>query len=57
MLRIVEFDKYCPFCEYAHTDEDDRPCTECLAIPAREDSRRPEKYISKGKGEANGTSK
>ena len=57
MERIVEFDKYCETCRYYETPETENPCNDCLTIPVREDSRKPEKYIEntevkvKGNGE------
>lgn len=48
--KIVEFEKYCPTCKYFNTtrneetQENEEPCNECLEIPARTDSRRPECY-------------
>lgn len=45
-LKIVDFDKYCGTCKHREEDPDieESPCDVCLSIPAREDSRRPEKY-------------
>lgn len=45
-LKIVDFDKYCGTCLHRAEDPDveESPCDICLSIPAREDSRRPEKY-------------
>lgn len=44
MLKIVEFDEYCCRCKYEDISEEEEPCRSCVAITAREDSRRPEKY-------------
>lgn len=42
--KIVRFDIYCPKCLYEDMDESKEPCRTCLAIPARQNSERPEKY-------------
>lgn len=44
-LHIVEFEKYCPKCQYYKSDENDDPCYECLKVGARENSRKPERYL------------
>lgn len=49
MLKIVDFSEYCYKCEHNDNREENSPCHECLSIPAREDSRRPEKYVYNGK--------
>ena len=46
-LHEVEFDTYCPTCRFKETDEAESPCRECLNVPARVDSRRPERYWAK----------
>lgn len=43
-LKIVEFDKYCHRCKHRSTPEIEDPCYECLDIPARPDSHRPEHF-------------
>lgn len=43
-IHIVEFDMYCPACKYYYKDQADDPCHTCLSIPARENSRKPEKW-------------
>ncbi len=44
--HIVDFDKYCGTCKHLEEDPDREgsPCDICLAVPVRENSRRPEKY-------------
>lgn len=42
--KIVKFEEWCPKCVYFKTDENDDPCRECISVPAREDSRKPEKF-------------
>lgn len=46
-LKFVDFDAYCPHCQYADKSESDDPCDECLSIPARYNSHKPEKYKDK----------
>ena len=53
MLKIVNFSLYCETCKDKDTPESESPCRECLRVPAREDSRRPEKYILQ-EGKSNG---
>lgn len=45
--HIVEFDKYCPTCKYEKVYQAKNPCNICLSIPARENSRKPEKWEAK----------
>lgn len=45
--KLVEFYKYCSTCKHADLPEEDDPCNECLTIPARESSHKPEKYEEK----------
>lgn len=45
MRHIVNFSEYCYKCTYRDKTEHQKPCCECISIPAREDSRRPEKYL------------
>ena len=42
--KFVHFDKYCPTCENYKKQEDESPCDECLAIPARMNTHKPEFY-------------
>lgn len=44
MLKEVYFNIYCEGCVYKNLSEEAYPCDQCLAIPAREDSHRPEYY-------------
>lgn len=46
-LKIVDFKTYCQSCKYKDNSEDECPCDDCLSIPARESSKRPEYYIRK----------
>ena len=43
-LHIVSFDMYCPSCKNVNKSQNEEPCDTCLSIPAREDSRKPEKW-------------
>ena len=40
--KIVEFEKYCKKCTHFKKAEDEAPCSECLAIPVRDASHKPE---------------
>ena len=42
--KFVDFDIYCPKCEFKDLTENDDPCSECLACPARDNSHKPEKF-------------
>ena len=44
MLKEVYFDKYCSKCVHKDVDEEELPCDECLATPARDDSHKPEYF-------------
>lgn len=48
-LKFVEFDKYCSTCVRKDEEESDpyKKCNDCLAIPAREYSHKPEYYKKK----------
>lgn len=46
-VKYVEFDKWCNSCEYSDNSESDSPCDDCLSIPARENSHKPEYYKAK----------
>lgn len=43
-LKIVEYDDWCYRCKHRSVTEDEEPCRECLTIPARPDSHKPEKW-------------
>lgn len=45
--HLVEFDMYCPACKHVKKKEDEEPCSECLKVAARENSRKPERWESK----------
>ena len=45
--KIVEFDEYCHKCKYELRNEEDEPCFDCLQIPAREYSHKPEYFEEK----------
>ena len=51
MEHIVQFDKYCPDCEYFTRLESEDPCCDCLDIPVNEDSRKPQ-YFKKIKNKS-----
>lgn len=42
--KIVDFAEYCNKCKHKDVFINESPCDECLGIPARTDSRRPEKW-------------
>lgn len=42
--KIVDFYEYCKTCKYKDVFINEPPCNECISIPARPDSRRPEKW-------------
>lgn len=46
-LHIVSFDMYCPSCKNVDVPDTKEPCNTCLSIPARQDSRKPEKWEEK----------
>lgn len=46
-VKIVEFFTWCPSCKYFEKNEEDDPCYDCISIPARENSTKPEFYVEK----------
>ena len=42
--KIVDFFKYCSTCKYFTRSEWEPPCDECVELPARVDSHKPEYY-------------
>lgn len=45
--KLINFEKYCPICEFWDRTGVDKPCDTCLSIPAREGTEKPEKFKSK----------
>ena len=45
--KFVDFETYCKTCKYEKTDEGEDPCNDCLAVPARENTRKPERWVEK----------
>lgn len=43
-VKFVDYFRYCASCEHWNKPECEDPCDECLTLPAREDSRKPEYY-------------
>lgn len=43
-LKEVYFNQYCYRCKNKETAESVEPCCDCLSIPGRTDSHKPEKY-------------
>ena len=48
-IHIVDFETYCKTCAYEKTDEAEKPCDECVGVPARENSRKPVNWKEKSK--------
>lgn len=46
-LKEVRFDQWCQTCAHSGVDEKESPCTECLGVPARVDSTKPENWEEK----------
>ncbi len=46
-IHIVDFETYCATCAFKDKSSNEDPCDECLSIPAREYSRKPEKWKEK----------
>lgn len=45
--KIVFFDQYCETCKHEEEPETSDKCAECLDIPARIDSHKPENWEAK----------
>ena len=45
--KLVDFAEYCPTCKYSKNDESEPPCDDCLEVPARMNSHKPEKWEAK----------
>jgi len=43
-FKEVNFALYCPSCEHAELEGYKSPCNECIMIPMREGTSKPEKY-------------
>ncbi len=43
-LMFVDFEKYCNSCKHKDLDERKDPCNECLGVPARQGTEKPEKW-------------
>lgn len=48
-FKEVDFKTYCKTCKNKDVKETEDPCYDCLDIPARPDSHKPEKYEKKEK--------
>lgn len=46
-MKEVDFEKYCKTCKNNKLKEEETPCYECLSIPARPYSHKPERYEEK----------
>lgn len=46
--KIVQFDEYCPKCQYRDYDEAANPCFECLQYPVNQHTKQPV-YFKEGK--------
>lgn len=50
-LREVDFHSYCGKCKWKTKDDNEPPCDECMAVSAREDSRKPLKFRHESGGD------
>ena len=46
---LVRFDVYCRNCQHKDVPEEKDPCDMCLAVPAREETKKPLCYEEKEK--------
>lgn len=46
--HIVEFDKWCPTCQFKDQKSEEEPCIDCLAYAVNTDSRKPLMWKEKG---------
>ena len=46
-LKEVYFNLYCNQCKYKETEETEKPCNDCMSIPARPYSHKPEYFKEK----------
>lgn len=46
-MKIVDFNTYCKTCKNKNLSESERPCSECLAEPARQNSHKPVRWEEK----------
>ena len=42
--KFVDFNQYCPKCKHKNVSATADPCNDCLTVPAREGTRKPEKF-------------
>lgn len=45
--KLVDFALYCPMCKHNGKKESEEPCDECLEVPARRNSHKPERWEGK----------
>ena len=44
MLKLVDYNLYCPKCKHKDNKESEDPCYECLTISVNEDSHKPRQF-------------
>lgn len=49
-VKFVEFAKFCKQCKNYNVSPTADPCNECLGVPARLGTRKPEKFEEKDNG-------
>ncbi|MBQ0089512.1 MAG: hypothetical protein KBT27_09300 [Prevotellaceae bacterium] len=42
--KIVDFEYYCRYCVNFKKKEEEEPCCDCLEVPARYNSKKPERF-------------
>ena len=45
--KFTDFAYYCPRCKHCDKKEDEEPCDECLAVGARPNTKKPERFEEK----------
>ena len=48
-VKEVAFWAFCPECKYWKLKEEEEPCCDCLEVPFKEGTNKPEKFEAKSK--------
>lgn len=47
-FKFVEFERYCPDCEYFLKEESEGPCYDCMRTPSVQNSHKPINFKKEG---------
>lgn len=55
--KLVDYNKYCPLCEYKNLEDYRDPCNDCLNNPVNWNSRKPIRFKEKEDAKTNDRTK